>query len=220
MLQKFRMAIPNKGRLRDPAVKLLEQMGIQTHIDERTYISKTNDPDLELLLLRAFDIPLYVQYGAADLGVTGRDVIVERDAKVYELKKLDFGECQLVVATPAASRISSLDDLPPDIKIATEYPNTTARFFESRGVHPEILSLRGATEIAPSLGLADMIVDLSSSGATLHRNGLRVVGKILDSTAEMIANSVSFRVNRARIDDLLDKLNGKASGTRRIEGRE
>ena len=133
MRKKIRIAIPNKGRLKQPAIKVLERAGIEILEEERTYLSRTSDPRFEAIFARANDIPVYVHYGAVDLGITGRDLILERGADVLELLDLKFGKCSLVVAVPEDSTIKSVDEVPALARIATGFPNIARNFFEKTG---------------------------------------------------------------------------------------
>lgn len=146
-------------------------------------------------MARAFDIPIYVQYGAVDLGVTGHDVVVERSSDIYEIQNLGFGECELVVAIDRSSEAESVGALPDGAKIATQYPNISSSYFRRIGKEVDILVLTGAIELAPRLGLADAIVDVSTTGETLRRNNLRKVATILQSTSRLIANKLSYKMN-------------------------
>ncbi len=206
MNRKIRIAIPNKGRLKQPAIQMLQSIGIDILETERTYVSKTSNPGFEAVFARAFDVPVYVQYGVVDLGITGHDLILEREADVYELFDLGFGQCQLVVAVPENSGINSVDDIPTVARVATEYPNLSRKYFESSGKQVEILCVRGTVELAPALGLAQIIVDLSSSGETLRKNNLKVIDTILDSTCRLACNKIAYRTFEDEINEFLCKL--------------
>ena len=130
MEKKIRIAIPNKGRLKQPSIKALERAGIEILEEERTYVSRTSDPRFEAIFARAYDIPVYVQYGAVDLGITGHDLILEREADVLELLDLEFGKCTLIVAVPETSTINAVNEIPALTRVATEFPNITKRYFE------------------------------------------------------------------------------------------
>jgi ATP phosphoribosyltransferase len=190
---RFRIALPSKGRLKAPALKLLEKAGVKVKEEERTYILKTSKPEFEVVLARAFDIPLYVQYGAAALGVTGHDIILEREADVYELLDLKFGKCKLVLAVPIEVNLNKVVELPSNARVATEFPNLTRKFFNELEKPVEILTVRGSAELTPKLGLANAIVDLSTTGETLRKNGLKEIDVILESTARLICNKIAYR---------------------------
>jgi ATP phosphoribosyltransferase len=206
MKRKIRIAIPSKGRLNQPSIQALQNVGINISRKGRTYISETSDPRFEAIFARAFDVPIYVQYGAADLGMTGHDIILERQAEVHELLDLGFGKCQLVVAVPENLEVRSVKDLPAVARVATEYPNLTQKYFEKAGKQVEILVVRGTAELAPLLGLAQIIVDITETGETLRRNKLKVVGTILDSTCRLACNKIAYRVFEDEINELTDKL--------------
>lgn len=202
------IAVSNKGRLRDPALGLLDRTGIKRIDDDRVYLANTTKEGIQVLSVRAMDIPVYVYNGIADLGITGRDVIAETGLEVYELADLGFGTCELVVAVKKDSPYTKPTDLPQGSKIATEFPNLTMRYFNDKGVQVEIITLRGAVEIAPILGLVEGIVDLSSTGKTLEKNGLKPIGKVLSSTARLICNKVSYKTKYDVIERIVDGIRG------------
>lgn len=187
----IRIAIPNKGRLHDPAVNLLKEAGLPVlEGATRKLYAKTTDPEITILFARAADIPEYVQDGAADVGVTGLDLISETCADVEVMLDLKFGGANLVLAVPEDSPINSAKDL-KCMRIATEFPNITHRYFENLGVKVEIIKVSGACEMTPHVGIADAIVDISSSGTTLVTNHLRMVEKVFSSSVYLIANRES-----------------------------
>jgi ATP phosphoribosyltransferase len=202
------IAIPNKGRLREPALRILDSAGIKRIGDDRIYLANTTMDGVRALSVRAMDIPVYVYNGIADLGITGRDVIAETGLEVYELADLGFGACDLVVAVKKESAYGQPTDLPQGSKVATEFPNLTRQYFNQNGVQVEIITLRGAVEIAPMLGLVDGIVDLSSTGATLEKNGLKPIGKVLSSTARLICNKVSYKTKYEMIEKMVSGMRG------------
>jgi len=205
-MRGIRVAIPNKGRLMEPAVELLGSAGIRRIDGERIYLSNTTAEGVQILSVRANDIPTYVYHGIADLGVTGRDIIAEGGFDVYELADLEFGGCDLVVAVKKESTWKEPEDMPNNCRVATEFPSLTRAYFNERAVQVEVIALRGAVEIAPILGLADAITDLTVTGGTLERNGLRPIGKVLSSTARLICNKVSYKTRYGEIGGLLEKL--------------
>ena len=210
MKKKIRIAIPNKGRIKQPTMDVLARAGITILEEERTYISKTSDPRFEAIFARANDIPVYVHYGAVDLGVTGHDLILEREANVLELVDLEFGKATLIVAVPENSPINTIDDVPALTRVATEFPNITRKYFEKQGKQVEVLEVSGTTELAPKLGLAQIIVDITSSGETLRKNKLRIIGTILDTTSRLACNKIAYRTFEKEISELQDKLRGGA----------
>lgn len=206
MKREIRIAIPSKGRLKQPSIQVLQHAGISILEEERVYVSKTSDPRFEAIFARAFDIPVYVNYGAVDLGITGHDLILEREADVHELLDLGFGKCQLVVAAPENSTINSINDVSAAARVVTEYPNLSRKYFEGLGKQVEILEVRGTSELAPKLGLAQIIVDVSSSGETLRKNNLKVIATILDSTCRLACNKIAYRTFESEISEVLGKL--------------
>jgi ATP phosphoribosyltransferase len=178
-----RIAVPSKGRLREPSIQLLHDAGLgpETPGDRALAFPCRNAP-VEALLVRADDVPEYVQDGVVDCGITGLDIVRERDANVVELLKLGFGACTLEAAVPAESTAQSLEDL-SGVRVATSFPRL------ARELMPgpiELVDVHGSVELAPRLGLADAIVDLVSSGSTLRTNGLRSVATLLESEAVLV----------------------------------
>ena len=208
MKKKIRIAIPNKGRIKQPTMDALARAGITILEEDRTYVSKTSDPRYEAIFARANDIPVYVHYGAVDLGVTGHDLILEREANVLELLDLEFGKATLVIAVPESSPINRVNDVPALTRVATEFPNITRKYFEGQEKQVEVLEVSGTTELAPKLGLAQMIVDITSSGETLRKNKLRIIGTILDTTSRLACNKIAYRTFEKEISELQAKLRG------------
>lgn len=208
MNKKIRIAIPNKGRLKKPAIEALGKAGIEVLEEDRAYVSKTSDPKFEAIFARANDIPVYVHYGAVDLGITGHDLILERDANVLELMDLEFGYCKLVVAVPEDSPIESVAEVSALSRVATGFPNITRNFFERTGKQVEVLEVSGTAELAPKLGLAQIIVDITSSGETLRQNKLRIIGTILESTSRLACNKIAYRTFEKQITELLARMQG------------
>ncbi len=184
-VELLRIAVPSKGRLREPAIELLHDAGLgpETPGDRALAFPCRNAP-VEALLVRADDIPEYVQDGVVDCGITGLDIVRERGANVTELARLGFGACSLEAAVPTESTAQSLDDL-RGARVATSFPRLARELLP--GV--ELVDVSGSVELAPRLGLADAIVDLVSSGSTLRTNGLRSVGRLLESEAVLIGPS-------------------------------
>jgi len=208
MNKKIRIAIPNKGRLKEPARDALGRAGIEVLEENRVYVSETSDPQFEAIFARANDIPVYVHYGAVDLGVTGHDLILERDANVLELMDLEFGYCKLVVAVPEDSPIESVAEVPALTRVATGFPRITRNFFERAGKQVEVLEVSGTAELAPKLGLAQVIVDITSTGETLRQNKLRIIGTVLESTSRLACNKIAYRTFEKQISELLSRMQG------------
>src|SRR5713101_5450678 len=197
------LALP-KGRLLDPALQLLSAMGIRgLEGDTRRLLLTDASRDLRFILLKPADIPTYVEYGAADLGIVGKDILLEQQPDVYEPVDLGFGFCRLVVAEP--QELWERDD-PAKwswVRVATKYPRLTEEYFSERGIQVEMVKLDGSIELAPLVGLAERIVDLVQSGETLRANGLVEVAEILTSTARLIVNRASLKTAHARVSALI-----------------
>jgi len=198
-----KLALPNKGRLQEPAIRLLEDAGIgAVDKEQRQLFARTNDPELELVFVRAQDIPSLVAKGAADLGVTGYDLIRESGADVAAVLDLGFGFARLVVAAHEKTGIKSARDIRAGMRVATEFPNLATKYFAKRRVKVELVRVSGAAEITPFVGVAELIVDLTSTGTTLRTHGLRVVDELFETSARLIANRKSLREKRAKIDEV------------------
>ncbi|MFA6333441.1 MAG: ATP phosphoribosyltransferase [Methanoregula sp.] len=200
---RVRLAIPNKGRIAVPIMDLVEKSGL--HLAEsgtdRRLITQTLDPHVEILFARPVDIPEYVATGAADLGITGHDMVIERESDVEELLDLQFGKARLVLAVSEDSEITTVKDL-EGLKVATEFPVITRSYFKRHKVSVEIVIVGGACEATPHLGIADAIIDLSSSGTTLKTNRLRVIDEVLVTSTHLIANRESLMAKKDKIDEI------------------
>ncbi|MFB6189928.1 MAG: ATP phosphoribosyltransferase [Halapricum sp.] len=184
----MRIALPNKGRLHDPSVDLLERAGLHV-VDgaDRKLYAETVDPDVTVLFARAADIPEYVSDGAADVGITGLDQVEESQAEdLVDLLDLEFGRCKLVLAAPEDGDVDSVSALDGGT-VATEFPNVTRRFFADRDVEVDVAEVSGATELTPHVDIADAIVDITSTGTTLRMNRLAVVADVLESSVRLFA---------------------------------
>ena len=183
---RLTMAIPSKGRLREPTWTLLEASGVAPQLPgERVLQTYCRNANIDLLFVRADDIPEYVQDGVVDCGVTGLDLVAESGCAVDTLLQLDFGFCSLQVAVPLEDTATSIDAL-GGRRIATSHPRIADAALAQRGVNVELISVGGSVEITPRLGLSDAIVDLVSTGSTLRTNGLRSLGTIFESEAAVI----------------------------------
>jgi ATP phosphoribosyltransferase len=205
------LALP-KGRLLDPALVLLAGMGIGgIEPDSRRLLVADEAAGLRFILLKPADIPTYVEYGAADLGIVGKDILLEQQPDVYEPVDLGFGFCRLVVAE--SRELWERDD--PSkwswVRVATKYPRLTEAYFSERGIQVEMVRLDGSIELAPLVGLAERIVDLVQSGETLRANGLVEVAEILTSTARLIVNRASLKTAHARVNQLIGALREKVA---------
>ncbi|HUY74508.1 MAG TPA: ATP phosphoribosyltransferase [Candidatus Dormibacteraeota bacterium] len=169
-------------------------------------------PGLRVILVRPADVPAYVDHGAADLGIVGKDVLWETPGSHYELVDLRFGECRLVLAVPDKSRLNGPDTWPPLFRVATKYPRTAASWFEGRGQAVEVVRLHGSVELAPQVGLVDGIVDLTATGRTLRENRLRVAAVLGSSTARLIANQASLKTRTQAVQAVVSKLREGVNG--------
>lgn len=192
------IAVPNKGRLSEEALKLFEKAGLKAEFRADRALAARLGDDFQAIFVRAQDIPEFVADGAADLGVTGLDLVQEADRdEVEEILDLGFGRCRLVVAIRDESPVEHPGELGEGTRVATSFPNLARRHFESLGTPIQVVPVSGAAEIAPHLGVADVIVDLTSTGSTLRVNGLKEIGTILTSTARLVANRDALRIEAA-----------------------
>ncbi len=182
---RLRLAIPNKGRLQAPTLQLLHDAGLHFEDGTRALSSRVDGFPLDILFVRTDDIVEFVADGVADLGVTGTNLLVESGADLEVLSQLGYGHCRLEAAVPLASPFGSFADLAGH-RLATSHPRAAARSFAALGIDVDIVTIRGAVEVAPGMGLADGIVDLVSSGSTLVMNGLRSLGSLLSSQAILV----------------------------------
>jgi ATP phosphoribosyltransferase len=184
----MRVAVPNKGRLHDPTLELLERAGlpVENGADRKLY-ADTVDPEVSVLFARAADIPAYVADGAAAVGITGLDQAEESDAELVELLDLEFGACRLVLASPEDGGVSTPEELTGGT-VATEFPAITEAYFADSGIQPDIVEVSGATELTPHVDIADAIVDITSTGTTLRMNRLEVVDEVLSSSVRLFAH--------------------------------
>jgi ATP phosphoribosyltransferase len=211
MTAPLTLALP-KGRLLDPTLTLLGGMGIKgLDLDSRRLLLTDEAMGLRFILLKPADVPAYVEYGAADLGIVGKDILLEQAPDVYEPVDLGFGFCRLVVAEPR--ELWERDD-PARwswVRVATKYPILTERYFSARGIQVEIVRLDGSIELAPLVGLAERIVDLVQSGETLRANGLVEVAEVVTSTARLIVNRASLKTAHARVSALIHAMRQEVS---------
>ncbi len=202
-MSRLTLALPSKGRLREPSWSLLEASGVDPQEPgERVLQSHCRNADIDLLFVRADDVPEYVQDGVVDCGITGLDLIEERDCDVEVLLYLGYGACSLQLAVPREDPTRTLADL-VGRRIATSHPRIVTRELAARGVAAEVVKVGGSVEISPRLGLADAIVDLVSTGSTLRTNGLRALDTIFESQAVLVGRS---GVEAGAISDARDRL--------------
>jgi len=211
----LRIAVP-KGALFADTVDLLESCGLD--------VQRLSDPgrqlivdtgDVHYVISRPTDIPAYVAYGAVDVGFAGKDVLIEAGLDVVELLDLGYGACRFVVAEPESMRGSVMERYRHVgvVRVATKYPRVTEAHFAKKGVQIEIVKLHGNIELAPLIGLADQVVDITATGTTLRENDLYVVEDVISSTARFIANPVSLRTESGRVNGLAEKLRAQSEGT-------
>ncbi|MFC1664296.1 ATP phosphoribosyltransferase [Pseudomonadota bacterium] len=200
----------SKGRILKDTLPLLAESGI-TPLDSvntsRKLILGTNLPDVNLVIVRATDVPTYVEFGAADIGVTGKDVLMEHGgAGLYEVMDLKIAQCRLVVAEPKALAKGDASESWMRLRIATKYVNTARQFFANKGIQTEIIKLYGSMELAPLSGLSDRIVDLVDTGSTLRANGLVEVEQIAEISARLIVNKASMKLKRVVMQSFIDQM--------------
>ncbi len=205
MRERLRLAIPNKGRLLESTLGLLHDAGLVFEEHDRSLVARVQNHPLDILFVRTGDVIEFVNDGVADAGVTGGDILAESGVDLPVLRQLGYGRCRLVAATPADSPYEAISDL-AGVRIATSHPNVTRRFFAEQGIPVEVISLSGAVEVAPRLGLADAIVDLVSTGSTLAMNGLRAIGDLLASEAILLTNPQAIRQRPDELDGIVTML--------------
>ena len=195
----------SKGRILEQTLPLLKKAGLNIsskELDSRKLILNTNLDDIKVIILRASDVPVFVQHGAADIGISGKDVLLEHGGLgLFELLDLQIAKCRLMVA---ARDISDLNQ--STLKIATKYVNSTKRYFQSKGRQVEVIKLSGAMELAPIVGLANCIVDLVDTGNTLKANGLTALDHIYDISSRLIVNSASFSTKYNEINGWISRI--------------
>jgi ATP phosphoribosyltransferase len=205
----------SKGRIFEEALPLLNSVGIiptESPESSRKLILSTNRPDLRLLIVRASDVPTYVRYGAADMGIAGGDVLSEQGSEgLVQPVDLRIGRCRMSVAVPDALNYDALVHRGARIRVATKYLSTARDHFARKGVHVDLIKLYGSMELAPLVGLADVIVDLVSTGGTLKANGLKEVEKIADVSARLIVNQAALKTRPELLRPLVETFAKAAS---------
>ncbi len=196
----------SKGRILDQTLPLLERAGLvvsEEELKSRKLILDTNLEDLKIIIIRASDVPVFVQHGAADIGIAGKDVLLEHGATgLYELLDLGIAKCRLMVAAEPSQNLKQ-----STLKIATKYVNSTKAYFQSQGQQVEVIKLSGAMELAPIVGLAHCIVDLVDTGNTLKANGLVPLDHIRDISSRLVVNSASFNTKNDEINAWVNRIN-------------
>lgn len=202
-MNELTIAMP-KGRIFEEAYVLLQKAGYQLpdDLDEsRKLIVEAPNEKIRFILAKPMDVPVYVEHGVADIGIAGKDVLLEQKRIVHELLDLKISQCYIATA---GLPNTSMNDIAP--RVATKYPSIASDFYKQKGEQVEIISLNGSIELAPMIGLADRIVDIVSTGKTLKENGLVEYEKIVEVTSRLIANPVSYRLKGDRIRELVQKL--------------
>lgn len=211
-MSKTVIALP-KGRILKEAEPFLFRAGITPEDaffdeDSRLLRFKTNDPDVELIRVRSFDVATFVAFGAAQLGICGNDVLAEFDfPEIYAPIDLGIGKCRMSAAAPVGYTSDNFARA-GHVRVATKYPNITKKYYQSKGIQAECIKLSGAMELAPTIGLCHRIVDVVSSGATLKANGLVEIESIMDISARLIVNRTAFKTRTAEMTAWLDKFKG------------
>ena len=208
MNNEITFALP-KGRIMQDSMELFGQIGItcpEMAENNRKLVFENRDQGYRFMAVRATDVPTYVEYGCADIGVVGKDTLLEQEKDLYELLDLKFGYCRLVVAEP--KELKEQDDPAnwSNIRVATKYPNVTEKYFASRGIQVELIKLYGSIELAPLVGLSERIVDLVSTGATLRDNGMVEVETIAEVTTRLIVNRASLKTKHRQITKIINDL--------------
>lgn len=210
--ERLRVAVP-KGTIFEDALLVLGRAGLPVEVlreDGRKLFYEAGGPErgAEFIVCRPSDVPVYVEYGAADVGIVGKDVLAEQEPNVVELRDLRTGWCQMVLAAPAerAEEVREAIAHAEVVRVATKYPHTARRYFEGIGRQAEIIALHGSMELAPLVGLAECIVDLTATGTTLRENNLTILDEISTSTARLIANRGAYRLRNSEIAALLEAM--------------
>lgn len=201
----------SKGRLADKFVELLEQAGFpcdELHLESRKLVVECSKANLSFILAKPADVPTYVEYGAADLGVVGKDTLAEAGKNIAELVDLHYGRCKMIVAVPENSGITNVRELDFNSRVASKYPRIAGNFFNQWGIQVEVIPLHGSIELGPIIGLSEAIVDITETGRTLDENGLVIIDTIMESTSRLVANQISLKTKRQEIAKLVSAIEG------------
>lgn len=204
-MKKLRVAL-TKGRLEKNTVELFEKLGFdceQLHNKGRKLILDIPNADIEVVLAKAADVITYIENGVCDIGVVGKDTIMEYGGSFFEVLDLGFGRCKFALA---GKKGTDFYDGYNERTIATKYPNITRRFFEGKGMDVRVVKIEGSVELAPLLGLSDAIVDIVETGSTLRENGLEVLEDVAPISAKLIVNTVSMKLRQQEIEELIEKI--------------
>lgn len=211
---RLTLAVPSKGRMSEPALRLCADAGLRFEATDRALLVPCANAPVDLLLVRAHDIPEYVQDRVVDLGITGANLVTEAARDVLTLAELGFARCTLQAAVPddaPQQELAALDGL----RVATAYPVSTRSHFERLGISAQLVTVSGSVEAAPRLGLSDAIVDLVSTGSTASANGLRLIGTLLESQAVLVGSAAALEAKRELVEQLQLMLGGVVAGRRR-----
>ena len=206
-MEEITIALP-KGKLFDLSTELLKKVGWTAeglHEKSRKLVIANDAEKLKFIITKTADVPTYVENGAADIGIIGKDVILESEKDVYELLDLGFGKCHLMMAVLKDKKRARLEDY-AHTRVATKFPHIAQKFFAGRGMQMEYIKLNGSIELGPIVGLSESIVDIVETGTTLRENNLEEIVHIMDATARLIANRVSYRLKFERINNLVNNL--------------
>jgi ATP phosphoribosyltransferase len=211
---RLTLAVPSKGRMAEPALRLCADAGLSFEATDRALLVPCSNAPVDLLLVRAHDVPEYVQDGVVDLGITGANLVAEAEVDVVTLAELGFARCTLQAAVPDDAPQTTLSDL-DGLRIATAYPASTKARLAELGVKAELVPVSGSVEAAPRLGLSDAIVDLVSTGSTASANGLRLLGSLLESQAVLIASEAALDGRRELVERVVLMVSGVVAARRR-----
>jgi ATP phosphoribosyltransferase len=214
MERRLTLALPSKGRMAEPALRLCADAGLSFEATERSLLVPCANAPVDLLLVRAHDVPEYVQDGVVDLGITGANLVAEAEARVETVAELGFARCSLQAAVPHDAPQERLQDL-GGLRVATAYPVSTRATLGRLGIDAELVPVSGSVEAAPRLGLADAVVDLVSTGSTASANGLRLLGPLLESQAVLVANGAALDGRRELVERLELMISGVVAARRR-----
>ncbi len=210
MKREIKVSVP-KGYLFDPCVEVLKKAGFDISSlmegSRKLFIDSKKD-SLRYVVSRPMDVPVYVEHGACDIGFSGKDVLLEKESNVYELLDLKNGKCRIILATleDCIEKVKKYYQKFGSIRVATSYPNIAKKYFDQKGIQAEIIKLHGSVELAPVLGIADEILDITASGSTLEHNNLVEMEEITVSTTRLIANTASYRIKYDLINDFVSKI--------------
>ncbi|MDX6398496.1 MAG: phosphoribosyltransferase [Gaiellaceae bacterium] len=211
---RLTIAVPSKGRMAEPALRLCADAGLNFEATDRALLVPCANAPVDLLLVRAHDVPEYVRDRVVDLGITGANLVVEAGVDVITLAELGFARCTLQAAVPEDAPQTALADL-NGLRVATVYPASTKARLAELGVEAELVTVSGAVEAAPRLGLSDAIVDLVSTGSTARANGLRLLGSLLESQAVLIANEAALEARQELVERVVLMVSGVVAARRR-----